>query len=100
MSITEASLETALQMLKFRLNRANTAVDEYLANLLQAEVEKLSDNGIHLQDSMQDIMLLVDMAAWRYNNRDKPNGMPEWLRLLRRERWIADIGKEAAHAPG
>ena len=97
MPITETSMETALQMLKFRLNRANSAVDEYLTNLLQAEVEKLSDNGIHLHDTMQDIMLLVDMAAWRYNNRDKPNGMPEWLRLLRRERWLSDPGKEAAN---
>lgn len=100
MAMTATSVETALQMLKTRLNRNAPALDEYFTNLLLAEVQKLGDNGIHLNDSMQDIMLLVDMAAWRYNNRDKPGAMPEWLRLLRRERWLADHGKEGENAVG
>ena len=100
MAMTATSMQTALEMLKIRLNRSASALDEYFTNLLHAEAGKLRDNGIHLHDDMQDIMLLVDMAAWRYNNRDKPGAMPEWLRLLRRERWLADNGKAGENAVG
>ena len=42
-------------------------------------------------------MLLVDMTVWEYQNRDKMTGMPEWLRIVRRERFLADrrINEEA-----
>ena len=36
------------------------------------------------------MMFLVDYTVWQYQNRDKPGDMPDWLRLDRRERWLAD----------
>lgn len=86
--MTAESRTAALCMLKYRLNRADDVLDEYLIARLDADVEGLAQNGIRLTDSTSDIMLLVDYTAWRYNNRDKPDAMPEWLRLMRRERWL------------
>ena len=43
-----------------------------------------------MTESADDMMLLVDYTVWQYQNRDKPGDMPDWLRLDRRERWLAD----------
>lgn len=84
---------TALGLLKTRLNRlsSNEILDTHLAQRLTAADQSLERSGIHLNaDSTDDLMLLVDYTAWQYQNRDKPGGMPDWLRLARRERWLAE----------
>ena len=55
---------------------------------IEAAAEELKRTGITLTDSADDLMLLVDFTVWKYQNRDKAAGMPEWLRLARRERWL------------
>ena len=82
--------QMALSLMKARLNRldADTSKDEEFTARLEAAAEELSGVGIHLTDSPADLMLLVDNAAWQYSNRDKNTGMPDWLRLKRRERWL------------
>jgi len=35
-------------------------------------------------------MLVVDYTCWAYANRDANTGMPDWLRLRRRERWLQE----------
>lgn len=82
-----------LPILKTRLDRlrTDTSRDEYLKSRIQAADMELARNGIHLlRDSTADAVFLADYTAWRYNNRDAPGSMPEWLRLARRERWLAD----------
>lgn len=88
--MTEQSKQVALSMLKIRLNRADNNLDAYLLARLDAETGRFADNGIVLTDTTDDIMLLVDMAAWAYSNREQPGHMPEWLRLARRERWLKE----------
>lgn len=81
----------ALQMVKARLNRLpeDTSLDEYLTMRLEAVVQEYKELGIQLDPtSTYDTMLLVDEAVWQYQNRDKAAGMPDWLRLRRRERWL------------
>lgn len=97
--MTFEARETALKLLKVRIDRAGNLRDDYLIARLDGDIEQLAENGIRLTDSTSDIMLLVDYSAWRYSNRDKPGAMPDWLRLMRRERWIHEIGKrrEACH---
>ena len=82
----------ALNLVKDRLNRMRvaTADDEYLKTRIDAAAKRLEKNGIHLMDTTDDLMLLVDMTVWEYQNRDKMTGMPEWLRMVRRERFLAD----------
>ena len=81
----------ALRLVKTRLNRAqaDTTLDEYLVGRIDAAEGELKKTGITLTDSAEDMMLLVDYTVWQYQNRDKTAGMPEWLRLRRRERWLS-----------
>lgn len=83
--------QTALAMMKARLNRLpeDTSQDEYLTARIESAAGELERGGIALTPDMEDTMLLVDKAVWDYQNRDKSAGMPEWLRLRRRERWLA-----------
>lgn len=83
--------QTALAMMKARLNRLpeDTSQDEYLTARIESAAGELKRDGIELTPGMEDTMLLVDKAVWDYQNRDKSAGMPDWLRLRRRERWLA-----------
>ena len=85
----------ALSLVKARLNilPANTTLDEYLSARIEAAALELTESGIRLREDAADTMLLVDMAVWQYQSRDKDAGMPEWLRLRRRERWLRDRAK-------
>lgn len=87
--MTDQSIMTAFELIKQRLNRADTALDEYLEARVRSAAAELERIGIALTDSIDDIMLVADYAAWQYLNRDKPGMMPEWLRLMRRERWLS-----------
>lgn len=81
---------SALALLKTRLNRlpGDTSLDDMLGRRIEAATQQLTAIGINLTDSTRDLMLVVDYAAWQYQNRDKPGGMPEWLRRERFERWV------------
>lgn len=81
---------SALDMVKARLNRLDTNLDSYLANRIRAAVTDLEKTGITLTDSVADLMLVVDYTCWAYANRDANTGMPDWLRLRRRERWLQE----------
>ena len=85
-----ANMIAAIQLVKTRLNRpaADTSLDNYIMARINATEEELARTGITLTDSPNDLMLLVDMTVWEYQNRDKTAGMPDWLRLRRRERWL------------
>lgn len=90
------NLAHALRMVKARLNRlaSDTTLDPYLTSRIEAAASELERTGIHLDDNdPEDQLLLVDFTVWQYNNRDKPGGMPDWLRLKRRERWLRDQAK-------
>lgn len=82
--------ESALRMVKSRLNRlqTDTSLDDYLMGRLDAAVQELEGTGISLTDSAEDLMLAVDYTVWKYQNRDAAGSMPDWLRLARRERWV------------
>lgn len=86
--------ETVLALVKTRLNRvpSDTTLDGLLKARIQAVDAELASTGILLEaDSMEDTVLLMDMAVWQYQNRDSQDGMPQWLRLQRRERFLQQI---------
>lgn len=80
----------ALDLMKARLNRlaGDTSLDGLFVTILQASAEELEKTGIQLNDTAQDVMLVVNTAVWHYQSRDSQTGMPDWLRLQRRERWL------------
>ena len=90
--------ETALGLVKARLNRlqSDTTLDDYLTARISAAVKELEGTGIILSDDTEDLLLVVDTAVWQYQNRDSGGGMPDWLRLRRRERWLQQHSREAA----
>lgn len=84
---------TVLSIAKQRLNRlaSDTSLDDYLKIRIQAADSELSKAGIKLlADSVDDSVLLADYTVWKYQNRDNNAGMPEWLKLARRERWLRE----------
>lgn len=86
---------TVLGIVKARLNRlaSDTSLDDYLKKRIQAADTELSRNGIKLvEGNVDDEILIADYVAWRHQNRDKNTGMPEWLKLARRERWLKERG--------
>ena len=82
----------ALALVKTRLNRlqSDTTLDDYLTARINGAAAELEAIGIHLADTADDLLLLVDYTVWQYQNRDAPGSMPDWLRLRRRERWIRE----------
>lgn len=84
----------ALDLVKVRLNRlqSDTSLDEYFQARISAAADYLEGIGIHLDESQEDLLLLVDFTVWQYQNRDQGGSMPEWLRLQRRERWLRSGG--------
>ena len=87
---TGTTENTALTLVKARLNRlaADTSLDAYFTQRIEAARAELEGTGISLTDSADDMMLVVDYTVWQYQNRDSAGTMPEWLRLRRRERWL------------
>lgn len=82
---------TALSLMKARLNMlsSNTSLDTYLTARIAAAEAELHNQGVEsLGFFDDDTLFVVDFAVWQYQNRDKPGGMPDWLRLKRRERWL------------
>lgn len=88
--------DLALTLVKQRLDMLPEAThkDEYLNARIDAARARLERMGIHLTDSMQDTMLLVDVTVFDYQSRDKQTGMPDWLRMAIRERFLSDGRKE------
>ena len=88
----------ALDLVKTSMNRmgADTSQDDYIMQRIEAAAEELKRTGITLTDSADDLMFLVDFTVWKYQNRDKAAGMPEWLRLARRESWLQQPGGDGA----
>ena len=89
---------TALGLMKARLNMlpSNTSLDTYFQARISAAITELTATGIVLDDGQEDMLLVVDTAVWQYQNRDNAGGMPEWLRMRRRERWLQQHAREAA----
>ena len=87
----------ALALVRTRLNRlpGDTTLDDYFLARIDAAAQALEATGIILTDSMADLLLIVDYTVWEYQNRDQPGGMPDWLRLRRRERWLQQRRAEA-----
>lgn len=90
MAIQRVDARAAFDLVKARLTRlGQSPLDDYLWTRIEAAESQLLKIGVDLQpDDADDLLLVVDLAVWQYQNRDKPGAMPEWLRLRRRERWF------------
>lgn len=83
---------SALRLLKERLDRLpeDNSRDKYFEQRIRQAVAELERKGVTLSDGIDDLMLVVDLAAWNHANRDKQGGQPEWLRRRIAGRWLHD----------
>lgn len=98
-----AAIDTAmaLSMVKTRLNRlqTDTSLDEYLRLRILAAISEAENIGIDLDTCGPDgLMYLIDYTVWSYQNRDESGGMPDWLRLRRRELWLRTAARKGGDA--
>lgn len=84
------NVSTALELVKIRLNRlaSDTSLDAYLTARINAAIQETEAIGITLDSGYDSLLYIVDYTVYAYQNRDSQAGMPEWLRLRRRELWL------------
>lgn len=91
--------DTVLSMVRDRLDYAPgfTARDGQLRNRIDGVIRELERKGIRVIHEgkadiaeIDDVMLVVDMAVWQQNNRDKAESDPPWLRQRLRDRWLSE----------
>lgn len=94
MTLDAVTQATILSLVKARLNRleSDTSLDDYLKARICAAIQETERTGLRLANDTESIMYVVDYTVWSYQNRDNPNGMPDWLRLRRREMWLRSGG--------
>lgn len=86
-------MNTVIELIKARLNRADSALDAYLFSRAEAARDDLAHMGVPINmASTADCMFMADYVSWQYLNRDKAGAMPEWLRLALRERFLRNRG--------
>ena len=71
----------ALSLLLGRMERPGVAtpapLTEYWTSALRAAAAELTNKGIVLQDTVEDSMLVANLAADNLNSRDRATGRPE-----------------------
>ena len=87
---------TALSLLLGRKERPGVAtpapLTEYWTNALRAAAAELTNKGIKLVDTIEDSMLVANLAADNLLSRERSGGRPDWLTLAIRERWLQERG--------
>ena len=76
-------LENALNLVKARIGLTTSVRDEYLKAIISAVITELEEEkGLLLDsDNPYHLMFVVDLSAWRYQNRDSPDGLPRHLQF-------------------
>lgn len=81
MDATIAAL--SLDLVKARLGISSDVRNDYLKTIIRGVVKEMSSLHKITLDSQNDmhLMFVVDLATWRYQNRDVPTGMPRHLQF-------------------
>lgn len=76
-------LETALSLVKDRLGLRLAVRDSYLSAIINGVITELTDEQglVLLETNSHHLMFVVDLASWRYLNRDSDKAMPRNLQL-------------------
>lgn len=87
--------DTARTLLMGRMDRAGVSntpapLVSYWDSALDAAALELERKGIVLLDTVDDNMLVANLAADNLSSRDRTTGRPQWLKLAIRERWLQE----------
>lgn len=84
-----------LSILKVDLGISSTAMDEYLTKVIEEAEAAITREGITLEDSVEDGMLVENYAAFLYRQRrDKDQMMPKNLRRMLNNRLFSEKASE------
>ena len=63
--------------------RSSTSRDIFLTAIINSVIKELEDEkGINIDpDNYNHMMFIVDLSAWRYNNRDSKEAVPRHLQF-------------------
>lgn len=88
-------IENVLELVKARIGITSKARDEYLTVIIESVVSELEDvQGLSVDlDSPHVLMFVVDLATWRYQNRDSHDGMPRHLQFRLHNLVISSVKK-------
>lgn len=86
------SNENLLPILKLNLQITSNAYDTLLTFELDCAVNMIAREGITLNDSSDDAMLVVMYAAYLYQKRNSNDPMPRMLRYALNNRVMAEKG--------
>ena len=86
--------EEILLMLKVDLGISNNAYDTRLTQYIEQSKALIGDEGIKLNESIEDAQLVTMYAGYLWRNREKGNGMPRMLRFALNNRKIAELRGE------
>lgn len=84
--MTEEQKTLVLSYIKANIGISSTVRDDYFAAQRDALAAELSEKGVTVKDKTDSdyinayLMLLSDIAAWRYRTRGAGGAMPEDLR--------------------
>lgn len=82
---------TELELLKLDLQLLTTAYDGYLSHLLTVARQMIGREGITLEDTQEDTLLVVMYAAYLYRKRNADEtGMPRMLRWALNNRLFSE----------
>lgn len=80
-----------LIILKVDLQLSSTAIDGYLTSLIDAARQYITQEGIALQTTVADAMLVEMYAAYLYRSRrEDAQGMPRYLRWALNNRLLTE----------
>lgn len=73
----------ALELVKARLGISTAVRDGYLTAIIKGVITELKEEkGLVLKSANPyHLMFVVDLASWRYQNRDVAEGMPRHLQF-------------------
>lgn len=76
--------------LKIDLGIATDAYNDRLITYLHTAQARITEEGVTLNDSVEDSLLTVQYAAWLWRSRDTGKGMPRMLRIALNNRLFSE----------
>lgn len=88
-----STLLNSLDLFKLDLGITHDLRDTYFSNLIKSADMELTKMGIDLtNNSVEDMQLIVDYAAWNYRKRQEDVGLPRNLKFRINNRVIQKVG--------
>ena len=83
--------DMALILVKSRIGISSNVRDTYLTAIIDGiikEMESVKGMNLDIENQEHHLMFVVDLATWRYQNRDSAGDMPRHLQYRLRELYV------------